>query len=266
MGCQASKAEFDPELLAPIESVSRGQMQGLWHVALTTFPMWTKGDKLRPTISYNIPDQSKDLKMEDHIEYEIIKGHDQSRSSSDNGHEDKRPNLNLADPNLETEKKSLGFKDQRDKRCPAHFTSKKGILKKNEFYIVYANHEKGVAAIAFSKEGSTGDGIDILVRDPDPAAMQMCADAIVEAKAALRKLDRFRPLVAELQAPAGFPLMPKANVDPLSGLAHQLHQPQGQQLGEGQQQPGGLVAPQQQQVPLAAGHGDNLSQKPVMAS
>ena len=179
MGCSNTKVLPREYLEHSNKAVSREMMRGKWHIYETTLPMWLKGDKQRPTLTYDLPDDEADERM-----YEIC----EFISEKANG-----------------ERATIEAYSKRDLKNPSHFKWRgvegRNFLRTRHWYVVYANHDAGVAAVVFTKGGKCPDGIDILVRDP--SRVQAVQPAVQDAKSKLGMMVRFAPLVEKLQPPAG---------------------------------------------------------------
>ncbi len=46
------------------------QLEGTWHIIYTNFPMWLKGDKTDPMISYMIENKNNSIGLRDQVDYQ----------------------------------------------------------------------------------------------------------------------------------------------------------------------------------------------------
>jgi len=52
------------------KSIELSTLEGKWHIILSNFPMWLKGDKTNPTFNYTIAKRNDILGLTDEVKYE----------------------------------------------------------------------------------------------------------------------------------------------------------------------------------------------------
>jgi hypothetical protein len=150
-------------------------MIGKWYVVATTFPMWLKGDKLFPSITYGSPQTSDNngvVSFDDTVEYE--KG---------------------------GERQDIRGTDTQDPIKTGHFTWRgKGLLWffSSSWDVVMigslAETNTEFMVITFSSTLFTPAGMDILCREPLPFSQS----ALEEVLGQVKNDSRVNPFLPEL--------------------------------------------------------------------
>ncbi|MES2799645.1 MAG: hypothetical protein V4638_06485 [Bacteroidota bacterium] len=133
-------------------------LEGKWHVVLTNFPLWLKGNKINPTFNYKVAEKNNTIGLIDVVEYtqnnktKSIKGFDKP-----------------------TNEENTTFK-WRGKGLLSIASSKWGIL----------HHERAEkwAIIYFEKTVFTPKGYDVICREKQPseAIMKHIKEKLIELK------------------------------------------------------------------------------------
>jgi hypothetical protein len=135
-----------PELPTAPRQLDARTLSGEWHVAATNFPMWLDGERCKPRFRYSEVSETRDgVRMDDEVAYVDM-------ASGEAGG-------------------ILGF-DLQDPDQPAHFTWRgDGILGlfTSEWYVARLSDDGAWAIIYFTSTPATPEGVDVLIRGPEPA-------------------------------------------------------------------------------------------------
>lgn len=117
-------------------------LPGRWHVLATNFPMWLKGDKLRPTFTYTV---MEDGRLLDEVQYH-----------------------RKDDDAVET---ITGY-DQFDHEIGEFVWRGKGLLfiARSQWRVLDVRSDGEAAIIEFNKTLFTAAGMDVISRSPDDVA------------------------------------------------------------------------------------------------
>ena len=134
----------------PTPTLSGDDLVGTWHIVRTTFPMWTGGRNLAPTLHYARLPGVDSHRLDDRVTYR--RG---------------------------AKTKQISGVDEQDPAQPNHFRWRgRGLLAllRSDWYVVDLDREAGVLAIYFSKTLVTPEGLDLATRaaEPEPAPLAAC--------------------------------------------------------------------------------------------
>lgn len=132
-----------------LPEIETGDLVGTWHIVRTNFPMWLKGDKRRPRLTYGALDGTA-AALSDLVTFEV------------SGRE-----------------KTIAGVDTQDPEQSCHFTWRgRGLLRllRSDWYVVDIDRPGGIAAIYFTKTLFTPAGLDIVTRSarPHPDDVSAC--------------------------------------------------------------------------------------------
>lgn len=118
------------------------KLAGKWHVVMTNFPMWLKGDKTNPTLNYSLKTKGKIEGLKDEVIYEK------------NGKLYSIHGFNTPDHEKNTEFVWRG----------------KGLLSfvSSKWKILYFSEFEGWALIFFERTSFTPEGFDVITRVQKP--------------------------------------------------------------------------------------------------
>lgn len=124
--------------LAMTQTINLQELEGKWHINMTNFPMWLKGDKTQPTFNYTIEKRGEIVGLRDEVQY-LKKGKTKS---------------------------ILGFDKPTNEQNTTFIWRGKGLMKllKSEWKIIYLDSENEVAIIFFEKTLFTPAGYDVISR------------------------------------------------------------------------------------------------------
>ena len=148
---------------------------GRWHVMLTNSPMWLKGDKLRPRITFQDPmDTAETNVLWESVDYTLAKGGNQEFIEGVDIHN----------------------QDGKDKSHLSWSGSGWMALVSKEWYVVYLDRVAGVAAFYFEPSR-----VEVLVKDPKRSKDD---PAVVAAKTKLASVTGLQGLTENMEFPAGW--------------------------------------------------------------
>ena len=129
--------------------VSLTALEGRWHIVLSNFPMWTKGNKTEPTFNYSVTTKGGDTVLLDEVKY-MKKG---------------------------KEKSILGYDHVKDRTNTSFVWRGKGLLSllKSKWEILYMEPHCAWMIIHFRKTLFTPEGYDVVARDKSLTGPEMKA-------------------------------------------------------------------------------------------
>jgi lipocalin len=129
------------------EQINLHELEGKWHVILTNFPMWLKGDKKSPNFNYKMAESDGVIGLLDEVNY-TQKG----RTKSINGF----------DKSLNIENTSFEWRGN-------------GLLSllSSKWQILYLDSTKQWAIIYFEPTLFTPKGYDVICREIQPSSLIM---------------------------------------------------------------------------------------------
>lgn len=129
------------------EQINLHELEGKWHVILTNFPMWLKGDKQSPNFNYKMAESDGVIGLLDEVKY-TQKG----RTKSINGF----------DKSLNIENTSFEWRGN-------------GLLSllSSKWQILYLDSTKQWAIIYFEPTLFTPKGYDVICREIQPSSLIM---------------------------------------------------------------------------------------------
>lgn len=129
------------------ESIGLRNLEGKWHIILSNFPMWLKGDKINPTFNYKIAERSGVIGLTDEVKY------------TQNG---KIKSINGFDKPLDVEYTSFEWRGN-------------GILSllSSKWQVLYLDNIENWAIIYFEKTLFTPKGYDVICREKHPNSLIM---------------------------------------------------------------------------------------------
>lgn len=121
------------------EKINLQALEGKWHIILSNFPMWLKGDKTNPTFNYKIDERDGVMGLTDEVKY------------TQNG---RTKSINGFDKPLNTENTSFEWRGN-------------GLLSllSSKWQILYLDKTENWAIIYFEKTLFTPKGYDVICRD-----------------------------------------------------------------------------------------------------
>lgn len=125
-----------------MEFIPLEKLVGKWHVAMTNFPMWLKGDKTNPTFNYSLENKGNITGLKDEVTY-----FQNGRSRS-----------------------IRGFDTPDHEKNSAFIWRGKGLLAmiSSKWKILYFSEEEGWALIFFERTSFTPEGFDVITRVEKP--------------------------------------------------------------------------------------------------
>ena len=129
------------------EPINLKELEGKWHVILTNFPMWLKGDKKNPNFNYKMAERDGVMGLIDEVKY-IQKGRIKS--------------INGFDKSLNIENTSFEWRGN-------------GLLSllSSKWQILYLDSTKQWAIIYFEPTLFTPKGYDVICREIQPSSLIM---------------------------------------------------------------------------------------------
>ena len=129
------------------EYINLQELEGKWHIILTNFPMWLKGDKKNPNFNYKIAERDSVMGLIDEVKY---KQNGQTKS------------INGFDKPLNIENTSFEWRGNG-------FLS----LLSSKWQILHLDSTKQWAIIYFESTLFTPKGYDVICRDTQPSSLIM---------------------------------------------------------------------------------------------
>ena len=129
------------------EYINLQELEGKWHIILTNFPMWLKGDKKNPNFNYEIAERDGVMGLIDEVKY---KQNGQTKS------------INGFDKPLNIENTSFEWRGNG-------FLS----LLSSKWQILHLDSTKQWAIIYFESTLFTPKGYDVICRDTQPSSLIM---------------------------------------------------------------------------------------------
>lgn len=125
-----------------MEFIPLEKLAGKWHVAMTNFPMWLKGDKTNPTFNYSLENKGRVTGLKDEVTY------------LQNGRS----------------KTIRGFDTPDHEKNSAFVWRGKGLLSilSSKWKILFFSEEEGWALIFFERTSFTPEGFDVITRVERP--------------------------------------------------------------------------------------------------
>lgn len=129
------------------ESISLRKFEGKWHIILSNFPMWLKGDKINPTFNYKIAERSGVIGLTDEVKYT---------------QNDRIKTINGFDKPLNSENTSFEWRGN-------------GLLSllSSKWQVLYLDNTENWAIIYFEKTLFTPKGYDVICREKQPNSLIM---------------------------------------------------------------------------------------------
>ena len=129
------------------EYINLQELEGKWHIILTNFPMWLKGDKKNPNFNYKIAERDSVMGLIDEVKYK-----QNGQTKSINGFD--KP-LNIENTSFEW--RGNGFL----------------LLLSSKWQILYLDSANQWAIIYFESTLFTPKGYDVICRDTQPSSLIM---------------------------------------------------------------------------------------------
>jgi hypothetical protein len=129
------------------EYINLQELEGKWHIILTNFPMWLKGDKKNPNFNYKIAERDSVMGLIDEVKYK-----QNGQTKSINGFD--KP-LNIENTSFEW--RGNGFL----------------LLLSSKWQILNVDSTKQWAIIYFESTLFTPKGYDVICRDTQPSSLIM---------------------------------------------------------------------------------------------
>jgi hypothetical protein len=127
------------------EQINLHELEGKWHIILTNFPMWLKGDKISPNFNYKMAESDGVMGLLDEVKYT-----QQGRIKSINGFD--KP-LNIENTSFEWRGNGLLS------------------LLSSKWQILYLDSTKQWAIIYFEPTLFTPKGYDVICRETQPSSL-----------------------------------------------------------------------------------------------
>ncbi|GGD58827.1 hypothetical protein GCM10011514_23520 [Emticicia aquatilis] len=149
------------------EKINLQALEGKWHIILSNFPMWLKGDKTNPTFNYKVAERDGVMGLADEVKY------------TQNG---RTKSINGFDKPLNTENTSFEWRGN-------------GLLSllSSKWQVLYLDTTENWAIIYFEKTLFTPKGYDVICREKQPNGLIM--RKIEEKMSELRINEKLKKIV-----------------------------------------------------------------------